>query len=349
MREGAPLSLWRDAQGTAYGYHVTPTGEACIHSCRPAGDAVVMPSSIDGMPVGAIGIAALAGIRGVRRIVCAPGIHTVGSRAFDGCPDLEELILPDALDHFDYFWIRGCDKLALLQLPGAIEAIKDNPFRGTCPRKLVIGAGTRRIDSAAFLNDGLEEVAVDPRNPWLSSDGLSILDREGRVFHAMAVRAETCTVPDGCEVIGRKAFAYNKTVREVVLPDTVVQIEPYAFVDCLVGSFSAPPRLRSIGEKAFYQCRALSAVELDDELAEIGPDAFSKTALRSLHVPAGVSSIGAGALSCPSMDWSGGGQPVSVDPGNERYFVDASGGLYERLGGGRGQMLVEMLDGDSER
>ena len=101
---------------------------------------------------------------------------------------------------------------------------------------------------------------------------------------------ETVTIPDGIRVIGAKAFAGNKNVTKVILPDTVEIIKNYAFDDCsnLESIVKGPESgLRTIGIGAFQNAAKLDTSFANDvmnvvsnafELTESGAEEQAETA-----------------------------------------------------------------------
>lgn len=127
--------------------------------------------------------------------------------------------------------------------------------------------------------------------------------------------------------IGESAFAGNKTLLTVQLPDTVTTVGAAAFSGCeKLVSVNLGNACKSLGEYAFSGCRRLSdlgkvdslteiadgtflgceslrSVTLSDELTSVGESAFSGCkALETLNISDGVTSIGDYAFSdCGSL------------------------------------------------
>lgn len=81
-----------------------------------------------------------------------------------------------------------------------------------------------------------------------------IFETDGDILTAYHGEDETVTVPDGIREIGRSAFAGNRTLRTVILPDSTELISNYAFADCPElerVETSGQSRLTVIGNKAF--------------------------------------------------------------------------------------------------
>ena len=92
---------------------------------------------------------------------------------------------------------------------------------------------------------------------------------------------------DGHKVvkIGDNAFK-NKRLSYVDIPDTVTEIEGYAFKDCsILKSVNIPDTVTKIGAGAFEDCRALVNVKLPKSLDYLDYCAFRNTAIESVEIP----------------------------------------------------------------
>lgn len=98
--------------------------------------------------------------------------------------------------------------------------------------------------------------------------------------------------------IGEFAFS---SVKEVVLPETIVNIESYAFYGNADIEKINLESVVSIGENAFAYCEKIKEVNLSS-VESLGSQCFSYTGLTEITIPEGVTSIGFGAFSyCDSL------------------------------------------------
>lgn len=74
--------------------------------------------------------------------------------------------------------------------------------------------------------------------------------------------------------IGDEAFRSNRTIEEIIIPDTVVTIGQKAFMYSYITSVVIPSSVREIGADAFHSCIELQKVYFSDGLTSIGKDAF---------------------------------------------------------------------------
>ena len=101
-------------------------------------------------------------------------------------------------------------------------------------------------------------------------------------------------------IIGTKAF-YSKDLAEVIIPESVLIIEPMAFADNQLESVTIPGS-SYIGYEAFAN-NQLDTVNLSAQLASIGPRAFFNNNLSAISIPQRVTSIGRDAFA---------GNPISI-------------------------------------
>lgn len=115
------------------------------------------------------------------------------------------------------------------------------------------------------------------------------------------MRLEIPETLDGKTVtsLGKEAFHFLDSLREVVIPNTVTAIGVSCFENCgALESVTLPENVTSIGEAAFRFCRSLRNLALPQKLSTIGAEAFSGcTAITEVQIPESVTNIGVKAFS----------------------------------------------------
>lgn len=100
--------------------------------------------------------------------------------------------------------------------------------------------------------------------------------------------------------IAPQVFYSNEMVREVSIPDTIVEIGERAFSLCVnleKVNISASSQLKKIGARAFFSTERLHTINLPSELLEVGDEAFSGCIdLLNLTFPNSLVKVGANAF-----------------------------------------------------
>ena len=103
-------------------------------------------------------------------------------------------------------------------------------------------------------------------------------------------------------VIKRELFAFRENLKKIIIPDSVVEIEEYAFAYTSINSIVLPLNLKEI-KNIFVGCKLLESITIGSGTEVIGENAFANcSALKNLIIPKSVKCIKAGAfLGCTSL------------------------------------------------
>lgn len=327
--------------GTLWEYVTVHDEYVRIIGCKTDAATLEIPATIEDKPVAELAVDACSYLESVREIVCSPQIEKIGNCAFRSCTKLERLVLPRNVETYDSSWVRGCRKLSELTLPGMLARVTSSIFDEGQLGTLVIGFATYDFAPGLFAQGKLESIRIDDENPYITTDDKAIFAHEGTHLRVLALSCERYAVPDGCQVIEKKAFANRSELYEVELPDTITTIEDYAFSYSGLESFTSPRDLRTIGERAFFRCRKLTQVTLDEGLVSIGDDAFTGTGIETLRVPATLETLGNSIAADTKLSFSGDDAGFSIAAGGI-LEIDHEGGLYRNTP--EGKHFVHLLD-----
>lgn len=133
---------------------------------------------------------------------------------------------------------------------------------------------------------------VTPTEPDITNDefGFFILNKNEVMITKYTGSDKDVKIPESYEnykvtVLGRSLFN-GKDVTSVEIPDTVKEIQDYAFSsNRSLKSVKLPKNLETIGTNAFFNCASLESIELPASLKEIGVYAFSAAGLKSVTIP----------------------------------------------------------------
>ena len=108
----------------------------------------------------------------------------------------------------------------------------------------------------------------------------------------------TVIIPDGTTSIGKSAFYFCSSLKEITIPENVTSIGKTAFYFCSsLKEITIPENVTSIGEGAFYGCSSLNSITIPKNITSIGDRAFyCCSSLKEITIPENVTSIGEGAF-----------------------------------------------------
>lgn len=162
--------------------------------------------------------------------------------------------------------------------------------------------------------------------------GLLYEEEEGHiVVYGYTGKEQRITIPDTLEglpvaKIGDSAFR-DTEIEEVILPESLQVIEPYAFAYCKkLANVEFKDGLQKIDEAAFWDCESLEAVEFPETLTEIGKWAFGFSGLKEIYIPVSMETIGRGAFGRVSTEFT----EFGISPDNPYFSIDTVGNLYTK-------------------
>lgn len=233
---------------------------------------LIVPDTIDGVPVTAIGARAFWG-HPMTAVTLPASVQTIGAFAFSGCADLTEIRIPDGVTFLQEGIFRHCKSLRRIELPASVTHIGAFAFRGCSGLDQVQYAGT----AAQW-----KQISVGKGNPALRDaeclcsshpdSTASAAQDSGTTFStntkseasaaAKTPESKASAVPDGLhyKLLDDQAVITdfsNHACTRLTIPDTID--------GCPV---------TAIGDLAFHNCSALTAIHIPGSVTRIGSLAF---------------------------------------------------------------------------
>ena len=287
---------------------------------------LVIPDTINGLPVTSISDGAFRGNSTLVKVVLPDSITTVGAYAFSStslseinlgsgvtmlgeyafadCRLLNELAIPPLVAQIPEGLLQGCIGIRELAIGDQVTAIGKHAFNGMSRLKSVqLGSGVESIGDAAFDNCTKLEALRLPAS--LSHWGNAVLihckalasltvDEKNEYLKADGAALYTA---DGNTLL---AYAAASPAASFTAPEGVTMIAPYAFAEAKnLVSLTLPSTLASIGSHAFEQCLALRECTFAENclVTELPAYAFAScTQLQNINLPAGLAIIAANAF-----------------------------------------------------
>ena len=176
---------------------------------------VIIPSTIDGLPVTKIGYAAFQNCRSITTVMLPDSVQSLSDYSFAGCRSLTSIELPEGISTVSYQAFADCVALTKVLLP---DTVTD-------------------IDNMAFYNcKVLSEIQLPM---FLETIG-------ERSFESCNSLAEV-VIPNGVTSIGQGAFQYCDGLRSVTIPVSVTRIGYWAFEGCAEATFCCEAESKPYG------------------------------------------------------------------------------------------------------
>ena len=235
-----------------------------------------------------------------KKITISDKVSYIDSDAFDYCNGIEEIVIGNGINSFDYLPIKDNTTLKSITIGNKITKISSTEFSGcTGLTSVTIGSGVTTLYGSAFSDcKNLESVIIDENNTSFKSSGNYILSKDGTKLVFWFGNLTELTIPDGITSISGGAF-YNCTdLTNVTIPNSVTSISSSAFSGCTgLTSMTIPNSVTSIGNYAFENCTGLTSMTIPDSVTEIGGSAFEGcTGPTSVTIPDSVTEIGGSAF-----------------------------------------------------
>lgn len=155
-----------------------------------------------------------------------------------------------------------------------LEILKKSSKKDGKFENLVLNLALQKIDSDSFEYDG-EAVYTNDKK---------------RLVYCMS-QETSFTIPEGVEVIGEMAFRGKKALKNVIIANSVKEIEHDAFYDCdELDNVYVPAGVKVVKSYAFAECDKLKKITFAGTPEKVGRHTFDDCdQLHDIIVPAGSS------------------------------------------------------------
>lgn len=231
-RKGEQVNPASDFAYTADG------GEVTITEYIGTSEHVLIPDTIDGLPVTALGHRAFYE-KTVTTVVVPDSVTEIGAACFSGDNYLVSLKLPDGLKRLPPASLESCMRLYDFDLPQSLEKIYSSVFEfNYYLTHLTLPSSLTEIEQQNFIGlYGLQSLTLAEDNAAFKLDeanGLLMTADGTRLLHCFSdiVPAEEIILPEGVKIVDPFAFHYDYDVKRIVLPEGVETIGAMAFAMC---------------------------------------------------------------------------------------------------------------------
>ncbi len=273
----AGIFAFFSANSCTFEYERNLEGGITIHSYTGNRRSVVIPDTLDGLPVTEIDSGAFMHSE-ITDIVIPDTVKIIGDRAFCRCEQLVSVNIPNSLERIG--------PMAFLYTPfettlGDDEFVIINnsilyKYNGTSD-SVTIPEGITCIGGYGFYENGLTEIAIPNSVKYIETQAF-----------ASCKNLISVSVP-AAEYIGNNAFSHCEKLQTADITSQIVGSS--AFYNCTSLADITLNETQKIGNSAFHSCTALQSAALPDTLTIIGNDVFQGSGLTEIDIPAGISEI----------------------------------------------------------
>lgn len=326
------IAPFEEAEIPIFKYTVDDAGNATITKYNGNAYTLTIPEELDGYPVTAIGQGAFRNNKSLGSVVIPDAVISIGIDAFNGCSNLENVILPDnnKYTYIDEGVFANTTSLNDIQIPDYVTQIKYRAFYNCGLKHLNLSDNITYIKEQAFYGcNRLVDLVLPKYLERYGSECFGECDSLNSVEISKYIE-ENDYYPDyhytvdsfqkgmfyGCDNLKEVKFAKGITsiahnlfngctgIEEIVIPDTVSVIGYHAFNLCKsLRKIHLPESLTKIEVMAFRGCVSLENIDIPDSVVEIGSCAFiSCHSFTNIQLPSKLKILGTWAFrDCSSL------------------------------------------------
>lgn len=193
--------------------------------------------------------------------------------AFQGCTNLQSVILPPDATYIGYYAFYGCTNLSEITIPSKVNSFMARSFMNCSSlttfhfESELPDSPNINFDSACVSNcSSLVNVYIKDINWWVNQTGSQCIFSANSLAHHLFL--------NGVEIVGGLTLS------------NITKIGYYTFAGCEgITSVVLPNGVTSIGKNAFQNCKGLTSFTLPSSVTSIGNDCFAgDTNLHNIYI-----------------------------------------------------------------
>ena len=310
--ENTTEEIIKDSPITDFYYEERDNGITII-KYRGTDEHVVIPSTINNVPVTVINTIAFHDSINLKSVVIPENVTIIEETFFIFCKDLTNFIVAEGNKNFSshdgVLYNKDKSQLVLFPIgkegtyiiPDCVKSISEYAFYSCFNlTSITIPSGIESIGFRAFSNcPNLININVDKDNELYSSlNGVLYNKNQTQIITVPGGKTGTFEIPGSVADIGAYAFYGCISISNIKIPDSVTSIGEWAFSKCSnLKNITIPNGIKEIKRSLFDGCTGLTNIVIPDSVTIIDESVFFKcTSLSDIELPSGLLSIGTRAF-----------------------------------------------------
>ncbi|RJX27646.1 MAG: leucine-rich repeat domain-containing protein [Acholeplasma sp.] len=247
------------------------------------GEKIVIEKMIDGHKIVGIENYALMDVINLYAISIPATISWIGRKCFFNTEMLEEIYLPESVQHVGNQALAHCLNLKCVYMMNDEIELEDGVFENSYRAMLYFGSSKRYMKITTDFNPDLLPIALGyEKNIMFDDVEYALLnDRTAIVNGLSASDFIHLNIPDevnGYKVVEIAPFAFyqEKYLQSVKIPDSITAIHTSAFAESHIKKAKLSNALRVIDDGIFSGCLYLKSIEIHEGVEIIQEGAFSR-------------------------------------------------------------------------
>jgi hypothetical protein len=263
---------------------------------------VIIPASINGYPVTAIGEGAFYATP-ITNVTIGTNVTLIYNYAFETCQSLKSIVIPT--------------NVTTIYSPAFFQASALTNIGVTAGNPSYVSLGgvlyDKNVATLVECPNGLSGGLVMPNT----------VTNIGSYAFAGCEVLTSVTIDLNVISIGAQAFGQCYALTSIAIPNSVTNMGDAVFYGCdSLANVTIGSGETNIGADMFYYCTALTSLTIPNNIRSIGAYAFSESGLRSITIPSSVTNIG-GSVFAEAFSLTN----IAVDPANT-FYASLGGVLY---------------------
>ena len=242
---------------TEYSYKVNAEGKVELYDFKLSGSFtgdLVIPSEIDGHPVGYIGNACFYNAAGITSVTIPESVSNMGDDVFLGCSGITSFSVVEDNAYYtvkDGILFADSEKFFVAYpparagdsytIPDTVDEIAPSAFAyAQNLKEVVIPESVQYIDAWAFAYSKIEKAAIPG----------SVVQIDDYAY-AYCESLSEVTLESGIDRITNASFAFDTALEQITLPNTLTYIGQYAFCSTGLSCITVPSSVEEISYCAF--------------------------------------------------------------------------------------------------